>query len=311
MLEFQDRFHTEDACRAYLRQVRWPEGFRCPRCGHDQAWSTSRHLWQCRACGHDVSVTAGTVFHRTRLPLRVWFQAIWLVTNQKSGVSALGLQRTLGLSRYETAWAILHKLRRAMIRPGREPLTEVVEVDEVFVGGVEPGKGKRHLGETKALVAVAAEVRSRGTGRIRLQRIPNASGQSVVGFVQGVVARGAVVITDGWTAYPGLVDHGYRHRPRVVSRSGQTASALLPRVHQVAALLKRWLLGIHHGRVSREHLDDYLNEFTFRFNRRLSRHRGKLFYRLVQQAVALDPIPYRSLVVSTGRPASLAGQLLE
>ena len=306
MLEFQDRFRTEDACRAYLRQVRWPEGFRCPRCGQDQAWPTSRNLWQCRACGHDVSVTAGTVFHRTRLPLRVWFQAIWLVTNQKSGVSALGLQRTLGLSRYETAWAILHKLRRAMVRPGREPLTEVVEVDEVFVGGVEPGKGKRHLGETKALVAVAAEVRGRGTGRIRLQRIPDASGQSLVGFVQGVVARGAMVITDGWTAYPGLVGHGYRHRPRVVSRSGQTASALLPRVHQVAALLKRWLLGIHHGRVSREHLDDYLNEFTFRFHRRLSRHRGKLFYRLVQQVVALDPIPYRSLVASTGRPASLA-----
>jgi hypothetical protein len=175
-----------------------------------------------------VSVTAGTVFHRTQLPLRVWFQAIWLVTNQKSGVSALGLQRTMGLSRYETAWAILHKLRRAMVRPGREPLTAEVEVDEIFVGGVEPGKGKRHLGETKALVVVAAEVRGRGTGRIRLKRIPDASGESLVGFVQGAVAPGAVVITDGWTAYPGLVDHGYRHRSRVVSRSGQTASALLP-----------------------------------------------------------------------------------
>lgn len=311
MLEFEDRFRTEDACRAYLSQLRWPEGFRCPRCGHGQAWPTSRKLWQCRGCGHDVSVTAGTVFHRTQLPLRVWFQAIWLVTNQKSGVSALGLQRTLGLSRYETAWAILHKLRRAMVRPGRAPLTEEVEVDEIFVGGVEPGKGKRHLGETKALVAVAAEVRGRGTGRIRLKRIPDASGESLVGFVQGAVAPGAMVITDGWTAYPGLVDHGYRHRPRVVSRSSQTASALLPRIHRVAALLKRWLLGIHQGRVSREHLDDYLNEFTFRFNRRRSRHRGKLFYRLVQQAVALDPIPYRSLVVSKLRHASLASRSLE
>ena len=298
MLEFADRFRTEDACRAYVSQLRWPEGFRCPRCGQGQAWPTSRHLWQCRACGHDASVTAGTVFHRTQLPLRVWFQAIWLVTNQKSGVSALGLQRTLGLKRYETAWAILHKLRRAMVRPGREPLTERVEVDEIFVGGVEPGQGKRHLGETKALVAVAAEVRGRGTGRIRLQRIPDASGESLVGFVQGAVAPGVVVITDGWTAYPGLANCGYHHRPRVVSGSGRTASALLPRVHQVAALLKRWLLGIHHGRVSREHLDDYLNEFTFRFNRRLSRHRGKLFYRLVQHAVAIDPIPYRSLMGS-------------
>lgn len=302
MLEFQDRFRTEDTCRAYLSQLRWTEGFRCPRCGHGQAWRTSRHLWQCGACGHDTSVTAGTVFHRTQLPLRVWFQAIWLVTNQKSGVSALGMQRTLGLRRYETAWAILHKLRRAMVRPGREPLTERVEVDEIFVGGVEPGQGKRHLGETKALVAVAAEVRGQGTGRIRLQQIPDASGESLVGFVQGVVAPGAVVITDGWTAYPGLVDYGYRHRPRVVSGSGRTASALLPRVHQVAALVKRWLLGIHHGRVSREHLDDYLNEFTFRFNRRLSHHRGKLFYRLVQHAVAIEPVPYRSLVAAHGRP---------
>ena len=311
ILEFEDRFRTEDACRAYLSQLRWPEGFRCPCCGHGLAWPTSRQLWQCRACGHDVSVTAGTVFHRTQLPLRVWFPAIWLVTNQKSGVSALGLQRPLGLSRYETAWAILHKLRRAMVRPGREPLTEEVEVAEIFVGGVEPGKGKRHWGETKALVAVAAEVRGRGTGRIRLKRIPDASGESLVGFVQGAVAPGAVVITDGWTAYPGLVGHGYRHRPRVVSRSGQTASALLPRVHRVAALLKRWLLGIHQGRVSREHLNDYLNEFTFRFNRRRSRHRGKLFYRLAQQAVALDPIPYRSLVVSKLRHASLASRSLE
>lgn len=301
MLEFADRFRTEEACRAYLTQLRWPAGVCCPRCGHRRGWRTQRGLWQCGACPQAVSVTAGTVFHRTQLPLRVWFQAIWLVTNQKSGVSALGLQRTLGLTRYETAWAILHKLRRAMVRPGREPLTERVEVDEVYVGGVEPGQGKRHLGATKALVAVAAEVRGPRMGRIRLQRIPDASGDSLVSFVQGAVAPGTVVITDGWTAYPGLADAGYRHRPRVVSGSGRTASALLPRVHRVAALLKRWLLGIHQGRVSREHLDDYLNEFTFRFNRRLSRHRGKLFYRLVQQAVAIDPIPYRSLVAAQGR----------
>lgn len=305
MLEFEDRFRTEDACRAYLSQLRWPEGFRCPRCGHDRAWHTARGLWQCCTCGHDVSVTAGTVFHRSQLPLRVWFQAIWLVTNQKSGVSALGLQRTLGLTRYETAWAVLHKLRRAMVRPGREPLTEAVEVDEIYVGGVEEGGGKRHLGKTKALVAAAAEVRGQGIGRIRLQRVPDASGESLVGFVKAAVAQGTVVITDGWTAYPGLTEAGYRHRPRVVRTSGQTASTLLPRVHRVAALLKRWLLGIHQGRVSREHLENYLNEFTFRFNRRLSRHRGKLFYRLVQQAVAIDPIPYRSLVVATTRQASL------
>lgn len=183
MLEFEDRFRTEDACRAYLAQLRWPQGFRCSRCGHSRAWRTSRHLWQCCACSHEVSVTAGTVFHRSQLPLRVWFQAIWWVTNQKSGVSALGLQRTLGLSRYETAWAILHKLRWAMTRPGREPLTEEVEVDEIYLGGVEPGGGKRHLGRTKALVAAAAEVQGGGIGRIHLRRIPDASAESLVGFV--------------------------------------------------------------------------------------------------------------------------------
>lgn len=296
LLEFEDRFRTEQACRTYLVQLRWPEGFQCRSCGCRQSWQRSRRdILVCRACRAQVSVTAGTIFQDSHLPLRVWFRAMWWITNQKSGVSALGLQRALGLGSYRTAWTCLQKLRRAMVRPGREPLTEEVEVDEVFIGGVEPGKGKRHLGETKALVAVGAEVRGPGIGRIRLQRIPDASGQSLVGFVQTAVAPGAVVITDGWTAYPGLTRHGYRHRPRIVSGSGQTASMLLPRVHRVAALLKRWLLGIHQGAVSREHLDAYLDEFTFRFNRRLSRHRGKLFYRLVQQAVVIDPVPYRTL----------------
>lgn len=302
VLELEDRFRTEEDCRAYLAQLRWPEGFCCPRCRQAQAWRLKQGLFQCRSCDAVVSVTAGTIFHRSHLPLRVWFRAIWWVTNQRSGVSALGLQRTLGLGSYETAWACLHKLRRAMVRPGREPLTDEVEVDEIYVGGVEPGGGKRHLGETKALVAVAAEVRGRGIGRIRLHQLPDASGASLVGFVQKVVASGAVVRTDGWTAYPGLAQHGYRHRPRTISGSGRTASTLLPRVHRVAALLKRWLLGIHQGRTSREHLNEYLDEFTFRFNRRLSRHRGKLFYRLLQQAVVIDPIPYHRLVVKRTAP---------
>jgi len=242
---------------------------------------------------------AGTIFQDSHLPLRLWFRAMWYVTNQKSGVSALGLQRALGLGSYETAWRCLQKLRRAMVRPGREPLTKDVEVDELYVGGVEPTRrGGRQRSQIKALVAVAAEVRDRGMGRIRLQRIPDASGESLVGFVRAVVSPGAIVRTDGWTAYPGLTRAGYTHRPRVISGSGHTASTLLPRVHRVAALLKRWLLGTHQGRVSHTHLDDYLNEFTFRFNRRLSRHRGKLFYRLLQQAVAIQPVPHTRLVAS-------------
>jgi hypothetical protein len=210
-------------------------------------------------------------------------------------MAALGLHRALGLGSYRTAWSCLQKLRRAMVRPGREPLTEEVEADESSLGGVEPGKGKRHLGKTTALVVVAAEVRGRGRGRIRLQRIADASGESLVGFVKDVGEPGAVVITDGGTAYPGLAHHGYPHRSRQVSGSGQTASTLLPRVHRVAALLKRGRLGVHQGAVSPVHLDAYLDEFTFRFNRRLSRHRGNLFYRLVQQAVAIDPVSYRTL----------------
>lgn len=269
LLEFEDRFRTEEACWGYLVRLRWAQGFRCPHCGYAQAWALQHRLFQCRGCDAMVSVTAGTIFHRSHLPLRVWFRAIWWVTNQKSGVSAVGLQRALGLGSYRTAWTCLHKLRRAMVRPGRERLSGELEVDEVFIGGVEKGGGKRHVG-TKALVAIAAEVKGPGIGRVRMQQIPDASSQSLVAFVQEAVAPGALVITDGWTAYPGLERLGYVHRPRVVRTSGQTASTLLPRVHRVAALLKRWLLGIHQGRVSREHLDGYLDEFTFRFNRRLS-----------------------------------------
>lgn len=300
LLEFEDRFRTEAACRGYLVQLRWPNGFDCPHCHHGQAWVTSRGVLKCRACRKQVSVTAGTIFQDSRLPLRVWFRALWWITNQKSGLSALGLQRAVGLGSYETAWTCLQKLRYAMVRPGRERLTEDVEVDEIYVGGVEPGGGKRHLGETKALVAVAAEVRGQGIGRIRLQQIPDASGESLIGFVRQAVELGAIVRTDGWTAYPGVAQQGYRHRPRTISGSNHTASTLLPRVHRVAALLKRWFLGIHQGRVSREHLAGYLDEFTFRFNRRLSRHRGKLFYRLLQQAVAIEPITYKQLVSGQG-----------
>lgn len=249
----------------------------------------------CPQCEHQSSVTAGTIFHRSHLPLGVWFRAIWWVTNQKHGVSALGLQRLLGLGSYETAWACLQKLRRAMVRPGRDRLGGEVEVDEAYVGGVEAGGGHRHLGN-KALVAIAAQVEGEGIGRIRMRRIPNASSKSLVGFVKLAIEPRTVVVTDGWEGYAGLKDEGFRHRPRVIRRSGKTASTLLPRAHRVASLLKRWLLGTHQGAVSRDRLDPYLDEFTFRFNRRTSRHRGKLFYRLLEHAIAVEPAPYTDLV---------------
>lgn len=294
--EFESRFATEEACCQYLAQLRWPDGFGCPACDSRKAWSATRGRWVCAACGHQASVTAGTIFHRTRSPLTLWFRAIWWVVSQKNGASALGLQHVLGLGSYRTAWTWLHKLRRAMVRPGRDRLSGIVEVDETLVGGVEPGGGRRQVGKKKALVVIAAEVRGRGTGRIRMRRVAGSSAESLLPFVQDAVESGSVVITDGLQTYRGLPEMGYRHDRRVVMGSGKSADAVLPRVHRVASLVKRWLLGTHQGAVSREHLDYYLDEFCFRFNRRTSRHRGKLFYRLLQQAVAIEPTPYSAMV---------------
>lgn len=241
-------------------------------------------------------MTAGTIFQDTRTPLTTWFRAMWWVTNQKTGVSALGLQRLLGLRSYKTAWAWLHKLRRAMVRPGRDRLAGYVEVDETYVGGVHPGRRGRQT-ETKALVIVAVEVEDRRRlGRIRLRRIPDASAESLMAFVQDVVEPRTRVHTDGWPGYDGLRRHGYKHQVTFLQGQAKTPSQLLPHVHRVVSLLKRYLLGTHHGAVTHEHLDYYLDEFTFRFNRRRSGSRGKLFYRLAQQAVAVAPAPYESLV---------------
>jgi transposase-like protein len=295
LAEFERRFATENACRAYLVQLRWPDGVECPRCGGKVMWPVREVLFECRGCGHQTSATAGTIFQDTRTPLRTWFRAMWWVTNQKTGVSALGLQRALGFGSYKTAWAWLHKLRRAMVRPGRERLTGWVEVDETFVGGVHPGRRGRQT-QTKALVGVAVQVDGRRLGRIRLQRLPDASGPSLLQFVQDTIDPGSHVHTDGWVGYDPLRRHGYKHRITFLEGQRKTASQLMPHVHQVSSLLKRWLLGTHHGAVTHEHLDYYLDEFTFRFNRRQSRSRGKLFYRLVQQAVAVPPAPYESLV---------------
>ncbi|MBW1689119.1 MAG: IS1595 family transposase [Deltaproteobacteria bacterium] len=293
--EFESRFATEEACREYLASLRWPNGFLCPKCSSGGAWWTGRGLQMCSACGHQVSVTAGTIFQDTRTPLTLWFRAIWWVVSQKNGASALGMQRILGLGSYRTAWTWLHKLRRAMVRPDRERLSGEVEVDETFVGGVDPEGGRRHVGK-KALVVLAAEVRGRAIGRIRMRRVADSSADSLLPFVRDAVEPGSTVITDGLQSYRGLPKLGYSHDRRVRLGSGESAAALLPRVHRAASLLKRWLLGTHQGAVSREHLDYYLDEFTFRFNRRASRHRGKLFYRLLEQAVAVDPVPYAAMV---------------
>ncbi len=294
--EFDSWFADEAACREYLMRLRWPDGFRCPRCGQqEEPWVTARKYLHCRKCEGEVSVTAGTLFERTRKPLRDWFLAIWFVTSQKHGASALGLQRTLGLGSYQTAWTWLHKLRRAMVRPGRERLTEMVEIDESYLGGSEEGVRGRKT-EKKAIVVIAAEIRGRGTGRIRLRRVGDVSAISLIPFVQEFVESGCTIHTDGWSAYGGLRRLGYQHEVTKIKQTEALAHELLPRVHRVASLLKRWLLGTHQGGVQNHHLDYYLDEFAFRFNRRTSRSRGLLFYRLMQQAVTLQPVPYRSLV---------------
>ena len=298
LAEFEQRFATEGACRAYLARLRWPTGFCCPQCTTSGSWTTTRCLLMCRRCGYQASVTAGTIFHRTRLPLQDWFRAMWWMTDQKHRPSALGLQRLLGLGSYRTAWLWLQKLRYAMVRPGWDRLGGQVEVDETYLGAVEAGAGRRHM-RSKALVAIAAQIDGKGIGRIRLRRIPAASTSPLVAFVKHAVKPGSVVITDGWEAYAGLKQEGFKHRPRVISGSSKTASALLPRVRRVASLFKRWLLGTHQGALSREQLDSYLDEFTFRFNRRTSRYRWKLFYRLVAQAVAVEPVPYSRLLAGT------------
>lgn len=302
--EFLAFFPDEEACLRYLERVRWPAGFRCPACGSSEAWRTKRGLWACSACGRQTSVTAGTLLAGTRTPLVSWFMSIWQLTNQKHGLSAMGLQRLLGLKSYETAWAHMHKLRRAMVRPGRDPLSGVVEVDESYVGGEESGVDGRQT-MAKALVICAVEVRTGASGheragRVRMSRIPAATRPAIEEFVLGSIERSSRVRTDGFGSYRGLHDLGYVHDPIVVSRTGLPASTVMPHVHRVFALLKRWLLGTYQGGVQFSQLDYYLDEFSFRYNRRHSTHRGLLFYRLLQEVVATEPIPLKQLVGGHG-----------
>lgn len=295
LAEFEDWFDTDQACREYLFRLRWPEGFRCPRCDGRRFWPARSVLMQCQECGHQTSVTAGTIFQDTRKPLVDWFRAMYWVASQKNGASALGLQRVLGLGSYKTAWTWLHKFRRAMVRPGRDRLTGRVEVDETYLGGLEEGVRGRQT-ERKSLIAIAAQEDGPGIGRIRMKRIPDASADSLMPFVQEAIEPGSTLHTDGWLGYLPAEGKGYVHQVTVLQGRKETASKLMPRVHRIASLLKRWILGTHQGAVSHEHLEYYLDEFTFRFNRRRSRNRGKLFYRLVQQAVVVDPVPYKSMV---------------
>jgi transposase-like protein len=295
VVEFESRFATEDACQEYLFiELGWPDGFVCPRCQGEGSWLTEPGSLICSVCGYHASLRAGTILQGSRKPLKIWFRAIWWVTSQKTGASALGLQRVLGLGSYQTAWTWLHKLRRAMVRPGRDRLAGTVEVDESYIGGEKPGKRGRGA-EGKSLVLIAAQEDGRRVGRIRLGRVQDASAGSLEPSIVEAVEPGAIIHTDGWSGYSGLKARGYRHE--IVRSSASVGEELLPLAHRVSSLLKRWLIGTHQGSVSHEHLDYYLDEFMFQFNRRTSRYRGKLFYRLVQQAANIDPVPYNTIVI--------------
>ena len=296
LVEFEEWFSSEEACLQYLRRLRWRYGFRCPGCGGDKAWPTCRGELRCAACQRQTSPTSGTIFQGTTKPLRLWFHAMWHITNQKFGASALGLQRVLGFGSYQTAWAWIHKMRRAMVRPGREKLRGLVEVDETYVGGLEEGVRGRKT-EKKAIVVIAVEILvPMGFGRVRLGRVSDVSGESLVQFVQCAVEPGSVVHTDGWKGYDDLPALGYVRKKTVLSSSPEPAHVVMPGVHRIAALLKRWLLGTHQGAASARHLDYYLDEYTFRFNRRTSRSRGLLFYRLLEQAVQTGPTSYENMI---------------
>jgi transposase-like protein len=289
--EFVRFFPDDDACGRYLAGLRWQAGFFCSACKQlaPQAWRESRGRFACPSCQHQTSVTAGTIFDKTLTPLTTWFEAAWHVTTAKSGLSAKTLERTLGV-RYRVAWVMLQRLRVAMVRAERERLSGEVEVDETFLGGPKPG-GKRGRGAIKSLVLIAVEIkRPKGFGRIRMRHVPDASAAHLLPFVADVVLPGSSVLTDGWPGYSGVAGRGYGHHRTNLSSSGDPAHVLMPGVHRIASLLKRWVLGTHQGSVTPDHLQSYLEEFTFRFNRRTSRSRGLVFRRLLEQAVVTGPV---------------------
>lgn len=297
--ELQAWFSTDASCLDYLEWLRWPGGFICPVCAHAAGWRLGDGRFMCAVCSFRTSVTAGTIFDRTRTPLTVWFTACWLFATAKDGVSALSLQRTLEIGSYQTAWAMLHRLRSVLVTPGRDRLSGTVEVDETYIGGEEPGlSGGRAKGK-KVLVGVAVEVKEpKGFGRCRMAILADASAASLRPFVTAHVEPGATVITDAWQGYSGINGLGYVHdrrSQRAARARGEDPGALLPGVHRVASLAKRWLLSTHQGAADQAHLAAYLNEFVFRFNRRKSRSRGLLFYRVLELAVGHDPVRYSDI----------------
>ena len=292
-LEFEKMFSDENQCLNYLQELRFPDGYSCRKCKHNEHWLNNRGLLVCKKCKDELSLITGTIFQNSKKPLVLIFRALWWMVAQKNGVSASGLQRVLGLGSYRTAWTWLHKFRRLMVFPGRDKLSGIVEVDETLVGGKKSGKRGRGA-EGKLLVVIAIEIVDMGTGRVRMSQIPDASGNSLKKFIEENIEKGSTLITDGWKGYSGISKKGYKH---VIDDKTKKLEAeeVLPNIHRIASLLKRWLLGTHQNFVGEKYLSYYLDEYTFRYNRRKSHSRGLLFQRLVEQGVKHEPVEYKSI----------------
>ncbi len=295
MVQFMRRFRTEKDCEKYLWEFRWENGFTCPHCKNIKGWVTKRGLFHCTACQKQTSVTAGTALHKTRVPLQSWFLAMWFICTQKKGMSASDLQRELGLGSYRTAWLMFQKLRQSMVRSGREKLQNVVEVDETYLGGTEENvRGRALVG--KALIVIAVELNGKKIERIRLRHVPDASANSLCGFIVDCIEPGAMIHTDAWKGYAPLEKLGYQHKSTPIKGNEEIASECFPHVHLVASLLKRWLLSTYQGKVGHKHLQHYLDEFVFRFNRRKSAHTGLIFHRLMEQLFTHQALTYKEII---------------
>ena len=292
-IEFEKMFTTKEQCLDYLKELRFPKGYSCRKCQHSEYWLNNRGIMVCKNCKDELSITSGTIFHRSKLPLVVIFRALWWMIAQKNGVSAVGVQRVLGLGSYRTAWVWLHKFRRLMVFPDRNKLSGKIEVDETLVGGKRSGKRGRGA-EGKSLVVIAVEILKKGTGRVRMSLISDASKKSLKKFIIENIETGSNLITDGWKGYTGISKSGYQHEIEDKTKL-LDGEEILPNVHRIASLLKRWLLGTHQNYIGEEYLSYYLDEYTFRYNRRKSNSRGLLFQRLVEQGVLHEPVEYKSI----------------
>ena len=290
-IEFEKMFTTEGQCLDYLKGFRFPEGYSCRKCHHKEYWLNKRGIMVCKSCRDELSITSGTIFHKHKLSLVIIFRALWWMVAQKNGVSAVGLQRIMGIGSYRTAWTWLHKFRRLMVFPDRDKLSGKIEIDETLVGGKKEGKRGRGT-EGKLLVVIAIEILGKGTGRVRMLLLSDASKKSLRKFINDNIETGSNLITDGWKGYTGISKSGYRHEIENKTKILE-GEEILPNVHRIASLLKRWLLGTHQNYIGKEYLSYYLDEYTFRYNRRKSNSRELLFQRLIEQGVVHKPVEYK------------------